>query len=152
AIPGERDPLHGNRSRVQMNELVTWLERGEIHEYQLHNCQLSRQGDEVRLIVDLWPAALGSAPQPNPAAAAKLAEAIADPAVQSFFVHLRMPRRYALLFALDEEVAADHLLLQLAPEEEGEGQAAKEKRTLRFFEEDALASDPSELSLVVQLA
>jgi hypothetical protein len=157
AIVGERDPLFGHRDRVQMNELVTWLARGEIHEYQMRDCQLVCAGGALRLIADLWPAALGDAPQPNPVAAARLESAIADPAVQSFFVHLRMPRRYALLFELAEDVQAKELTLKLIPAvgeagdgEAGDGETAN-KRTIRFFVDDALARDPAELSLVVQI-
>jgi hypothetical protein len=145
-IPGERDPLHGNRSRVQMAELVVWLERGEIHEYQLRNSLLTCEEGQLRLVADLWPAALGYAPETNPAAAQMLVNALADPSVQSFFVHLRMPRRYALLFRLEEPLPVDHLILRLAPASE------EEKRTIHFFMDDALASDPSEFSLTVQLS
>jgi hypothetical protein len=135
-----------------MNELVTWLARGEIHEYQMRDCQLVCESGALRLVADLWPAALGDAPQPNPAAAARLESAIADPAVQSFFVHLRMPRRYTLLFELAEDVQAKELALKLIPAvgEAGDGETAN-KRTIRFFVDDALARDPAELSLVVQI-
>jgi hypothetical protein len=146
SIPGERDPLHGNRSRSQMGELVTWLERGEIHEYLLRNCQLSCEDGQLRLVADLWPAALGYAPEPNPATAQRLVKALADPTVQSFFVHLRMPRRYALLLILEESTPVDHLILSVVPA------SGEEKRITQFFLDDALASDPSELSLVVQLS
>jgi hypothetical protein len=148
-IPGERDPLHGPRSRVQMNELVTWLERGEIHEYQMHNCHLTNEDGTLRLIVDLWPAALGGAPVSHAAAAQTLAAAIADPSVQSFFVHLRMPKRYALIFALEDATGVELVLDVVAAPTEAEGEA--EKRTLRFFADDALTVDPSAHTLVVQL-
>jgi hypothetical protein len=150
AIAGERDPLHGERSRVQMNELVTWLERGEIHEYYLVNCQLTCEAGALRLVVDLWPAALGDAPAPNPAAAKQLAAAIADPQVRSFFVHLRMPRRFALLFELAAQENAEPLFLKVISTA-GEGEDETEKRAIPFFEDSALESDPSTLSLVVQL-
>lgn len=157
SIPGERDPLHGNRSRTQMGELVTWLERGEIHEYLLRDCQLTCANGELRLVADLWPAALGYAPESNPAAAQMLVKALADPEMQSFFVHLRMPRRYALLFFLPEPLSVDHMILSVVPatgqagEEKGEEEKREAKRTIQFFVDDALASDPSEFSLVVQL-
>jgi hypothetical protein len=150
SIPGERDPLHGNRSRIQMQELVTWLRRGEIHEYQMHNCQLSMEAGALRLVVDLWPAALGAAPVPDVGAAQQLAAAIRDPTVQSFFVHLRMPKRFALIFELEREVYAGQLVLKIVPADNGENES--EPRAIRFFEDSALAGDPSELSLVVQFA
>jgi hypothetical protein len=146
SIPGERDPLHGNRSRTQMGELVVWLERGEIHEYQLRNSQLTCEEGQLRLVADLWPAALGYAPEANPAAAQMLVNALADPAVQSFFVHLRMHRRYALLFHLEASLPVDHLILRVTPA------SGEEKRTIQFFVDDALASDASEFSLTVQLS
>jgi hypothetical protein len=157
-IAGERDPLHGKRSRSQMAELVTWLTRGEIHEYLVRDCQLTCDGGELRLTADLWPAYLGYTPEPNPAAAQALLTALADPAVLSFFVHLRMPRRFALIFELDESAPVDQLVLRVAdaPREKSGEKSAEEgteedKRTLRFFQDDALADDPSEWSLIVQL-
>jgi hypothetical protein len=152
AIMGERDPLHGYRRRVQMQELVTWLARGEIHEYQLRLCELLCEGGELRLVADLWPAALGDAPEANLAASAKVAAAIADPAVERFFVHLRMPRRSALLFELAEEVSEEYLILKvILGQDEAQEEMEAKKRTIRFFQDGTLASDPSELSLVVQL-
>jgi hypothetical protein len=151
-IVGERDPLHGKRSRSQMGELVVWLGRGEIHEYVLRDCQVACEAGELRLTANLWPAWLGYAAQPNPAAAQQLSTALADPAVTHFFVHLRMPRRFAVAFALDEDMATDHLVLHVAPVfAEKADEATEDKRTIHFFAEDALAVDPSELSLVVQL-
>jgi hypothetical protein len=158
AIPGERDPLHGERSRVQMEELVTWLARGEIHEYLLRDCQLTCEKGALHLIADLRAAWLGYVAEPNPDAAQKLRAALADPTVLSFFVHLRMPRRFALLFDLEESVAADYLILHVTEVsgqeagKEGAGEGAEDKRTLRFYQEDALADDPSGQTLVVQLA
>ena len=158
AIPGERDPLHGYRSREQMNELVIWLTRGEIHEYVLRNCQLSCEHEEVRLIVDLWPAALGYAPEPNLAAAQKLSTALADPTNSRFFVHLRMPRRFTLLFALDETLSATlsgtHLVLEAVPptiKGKKENENSENEHTLHFYQEDALVHDPSADVLVVQI-
>jgi hypothetical protein len=124
--------------------------RGEIHEYQLHNAQLLCEGGALRLVADLWPATLGGAPVPDPDAAAKLAAAIADPAVQSFFVHLRMPRRFALVFELAREVVEGQLVLRVVPAPE-EGGLETAERAIRFFQDGALVNDPSELSLVVQL-
>jgi hypothetical protein len=137
-----------------MAELVTWLTRGEIHEYLLRNCQLTCDGEELRLTADLWPAYLGYAPEPNPAAVLALLTALADPTVLSFFVHLRMPRRFALIFELDESAPVDHLVLHVADtpgEKSGEEITEEDKRIIRFFQDDALADDPSEGSLVVQL-
>ena len=158
AIPGERDPLHGYRSREQMKELVIWLTRGEIHEYMLRDCQLSCEHEEVRLIVDLWPAALGYAPEPNLAAAQKLSTALADPTNSRFFVHLRMPRRFTLLFALDETLSATlsgtHLVLEAVPptiKGKKENENSENEHTLHFYQEDALVHDPSADVLVVQI-
>jgi hypothetical protein len=65
-----------------------------------------------------------------------------------------MPRRFALLFELAEEVSEEYLILKVIPggSEEGEAEEGmEEKRTIRFFQDGALATDPSELSLVIQL-
>jgi hypothetical protein len=151
SVPGVRDPLHGYRSRIQMNELVAWLARGEIHEYQMHHCQLTCEGGELRLVVDLWPAALGGVSIPQPALAQQLESLINDPAVERFFVHLRMPKRFVLIFELEAEQGEGPLLLRVVPAT-GESEAEIEQRAIRFFENGALATDPSELSLVVQLS
>jgi hypothetical protein len=149
-IPGERDPLQGQRSRVQMNELVTWLARGEIHEYQIHLQQLGLEGDEYWLIADLWPAALGRPTKSNPDAAQALITAIADPKIMRFFVHLRMPRRFALIFELDETIYAETLLLNLLPVS-GQESGKENEQTTRFYQDELLAHDPSLATLVVQL-
>jgi hypothetical protein len=149
-IVGERDPLHGERSRVQMNELVIWLDRGEIHEYELHNSQLTLVDGTVRLVCDLWPAALGNGPEPRSDLASKLAAAIADPEVQRFFVHLRMPKRYDIIFELAQQTDANPLVLAVLPSA-GNADPETDKRTLHFFADDALANDPSLLSMTVQL-
>jgi hypothetical protein len=57
-----------------------------------------------------------------------------------------MPRRYALLLILEGSTPVDHLILSVVPA------SGEEKRITQFFLDDALANDPSELSLVVQLS
>ena len=146
-IPGERDPIQGMRTRAQMPELVVWLARGEIHEYVLHTVDLTCSGGKLRLLVDLYPAALGYASTPRPATAAALAAWIDDPTVAEFYVHLRMPRRFALWLRLPADPAADRLVLTLAP---AVPHPANEERT-PFYQEDALVADLSDQALVVQV-
>jgi hypothetical protein len=142
-ITGERDPLHGPRSREQMQELVIWLARGEIHEYYLRAPQLTFEAGRAAVIADLWPAALGGAPEPRPDLSQQLAQWMASPDVTEFFVHLRMPRRFSVAFTLENGASRDRCVVEARP---GEG-----SRSARVFDIPSSAQDRMAEAVTIQI-
>lgn len=145
---GMREPLHGPRQREQMFELIPWLQRGEIHEYRLHDVHLAVEGPRVALTADLWPAALEEAQAPPatyPAEAARLQALLADEGMTEFFVHLRMPKSYRVALKLDVSQAAARYLVCAEPTPPLADHAAA------LMGPDALATDPSERTVICQI-
>lgn len=105
-VDGERDPVKGQRTRSQMHEIVTWLNRGEIHEYVVMRSVITRHGASVSVTFDLYTAELAWQPTAYPEMAAELTLLLLDEEVAEFYVDIRMPLRYAILLQVEraEEV------------------------------------------------
>jgi hypothetical protein len=146
-IPGQRDPIHSERTPAQIEEIYTWLRHGEMHEYVLRAFSYWREGGVLLIRGDLYPEALGLAPQPDPDTAVGLAQAVAAPDVAQIHVHLRMPRRFAVVMAVAAD-APNPLTLWVR-----QGAAPDGDAPISFaLDPSALESDPAERVLVVQVS
>lgn len=122
AVDGQRDPIHSPRTRVQVEEITVWLAHGEMHEYGLRHAVIQRDDERLDIQIDLYPEELGIQPHPDPAAAEALAATVADPTLTHIDVHLRMPRRFAVIAHLDIPAGVESYTLhivQASPRAEG---------------------------------
>jgi hypothetical protein len=144
-IPGQRDPIYSERTPPQIGEIYTWLRHGEMHEYVLHAFSYRRESGALLIRGDLYPEAFGLAPQPDPDAAAGLAQAVAAPDVAQIHVHLRMPRRFVVVISVAAD-APNPLTLWVRP-----GAALDGGARPSILDPSALDSDPAESVLAVQI-
>jgi antitoxin (DNA-binding transcriptional repressor) of toxin-antitoxin stability system len=158
AVDGQRDPIDSLRTRVQVEEIYVWLAHGEMHEYVLRDLRVLRQGSTLTIQIDLYPEELGLQARPDPAAAEALAAQVADPGLTQIFVHLRMPRRFALVLEIEALQGAESrtLLVQEAMQDTGQdrepgaGQSAA-PLPLSLAALDRLDDDPAQSAIVVQV-
>lgn len=151
AIDAPRDPIHGPRTRVQLEEIYVWLAHGEMHEYVLAAVQMERVDSRLSIQIDLYPQDLGLEPHPDPAAAGALRAAVANPEITHFDVHLRMPRRFAFVTWLDAIAGADRCVLHLQPAAQANGPTPPIPEPAQPAA-DVLALDPADSVMVVQVA
>lgn len=147
-IDGQRDPINSPRTRVQVEEIYVWLAHGEMHEYVLDAVDIRRVGDTLTIQIDLYPQELGREPHPDPAAADTLRGLVMEPEVAHIYVHLRMPRRFAVVMPLEPLGDAERRSLTVLEAAAGAAQA-------RYFPSkvapDLLRHDPAESAVVVQV-
>lgn len=151
AADGQRDPIDSARTRVQVKEIYVWLAHGEMHEFVLRDLQMRRDGDMLIVQIDLYPEELGLQARPDPGAAEALAAQVTDPAVRQIYVHLRMPRRYAVIAELDAMpgAATRTLVVQEAGRDQAADAAVPHIPPLAGLE--VFGRDPAESAIVVQV-
>lgn len=146
---GERDPIDAPRTREQLEEVVTWLRRGEMHEYALRNVAVRRKGSQLTVQFDLYPAKLLAETITYGEMADLLEELRADPEMVEFYVKTRMPHRYGVLLCVGELPASGELALTARP---GSSQRSPAQRMIECFLASSFEHDPLEEGIVVQLS
>ena len=148
-VDGERDPIHGPRTREQLGEVVTWLRHGEMHEYGLRHVTLTHTDATVEVHFDLYPARLLGEVLQYGQPAAELEQLIADPSVTEFHVHTRMPKRLAILLRIDSLPADGLLTVHVRP---GRRSRADMDRRFGVFGNRSLGADLLAEGWVVQVS
>lgn len=147
-IDGQRDPINSPRTRVQVEEIYVWLAHGEMHEYVLDAVDIRRAGSSLTIRIDLYPQELGLEPHPDPTAADALRGLVADPEIAHIYVHLRMPRRFAVVIPLEQLGGAERHSLYIS-------EAATDSAQPRYLPSrvapDLLRHDPAETVIAVQV-
>lgn len=91
-----RDPVNEFRTPGRMEEILVWLERGEMHEYALQNVEMRGEGDTLYTTFDLFrPRWLAERPA-YPQEAARLAAILAEGGYARYHLHIRKPQRWVV--------------------------------------------------------
>ncbi len=146
-VDGERDPINGQRTRYQMQEIITWLQSGEMHEYVLSSAAITCQDSSVSVQFDLYPARLAWHAATYPDLAAQLEVLLLDPQKTEFHVAIRMPRRYGVLLQPDALPNASVLIAHNSFDDE----LTNTVRPPNFFADTLSAADFLGDGLVVQI-
>lgn len=118
AAAPHRDPVNEFRTPGRMEEILVWLERGEMHEYALQNVEMRAEGDTLYTSFDLYrPRWLAERPA-YPQEAARLAAILAEGGHARYHLHIRKPQRWVVQAAsapLAKDGAQPPFAVRLAP-------------------------------------
>ncbi|MDI3508796.1 MAG: hypothetical protein PWP55_988 [Clostridiales bacterium] len=96
-----RDFIDEQRPAYRMKEVITWLERGEMHEYKVCCVDLQCDADKVKVSFDLYPYEFIKRDVAWPKEARLLRDLLKNDKINSYFLHVRKMKDATAFFAVD---------------------------------------------------
>lgn len=92
-----REPVNGFERKEKLADILLWLERAELHEFQIVHPSVETRDGTLYIEWLLAPHQLSDRAQPDSAAIAAVRAAMADPAIRNCHLHTRRMARWMLL-------------------------------------------------------